>query len=117
MQQLSRTHQKLAHKLVADTAKEMAGAFYEDAARDNAFYKHYPSQNFFVNREHHRFIDMAKQQLSLMLGRNDIPEWQKEIIFDALVKHASLPGNIDRRVAHMMLDQDALDKQIARVVH
>lgn len=95
-------HKKFAHELVASTAKEMAGCWYEFAAHDNEFYKFYPKQKVFIDREWKRFIDAAKQQLALMLGRTDVPEWQKEQIFDALVKHASLPGNIDRRVAESL---------------
>ncbi len=98
------THQKLAHTLVAETAKEMAACWYEEAAHDNEFYAFYPKQKMFINREWKRFITASKQQLSLMLGDPMVPEWQKEQIFEALVKHASLPGNIDRRAAKMMID-------------
>jgi hypothetical protein len=96
----SRTN-KLAHEMLAETAKEMAGAWYEEAAHDNEFYAFYPKQKFFINREWHRFIPAAKTQLAVMLGMSDeqVPEWQKERIADALIKHASLPGNVDPRVA------------------
>jgi len=102
--ELSRTHQKLAHKLIAETAKEMAGAFYEEAAGESDdFYRYYPKQREFINREWKRFIEAARIQLSKMLGMPHVPEQQKEIIFEALIKHASLPGNIDKRVAQKMV--------------
>lgn len=90
--------QKLAHKLIAETAKEFAGAFYEEAAHDDMFYKFYPKQRMFIRREWHRFVETARKQLSAMLGMPTTPEWQKEEIFEALIKHSSLPGNVDRRI-------------------
>lgn len=90
--------------MIAEVAREMAGCWYEEAAHDNEFYAFYPKQRMFINREWKRFISAAKATLSLMLGNPATPEWQKERIMDALVKHASLPGNIDRRAARMMID-------------
>lgn len=97
------THQKLAHEMVASTAKEMAACWYEEAAHDNEFYAFYPKQKMFINREWPRFISAAKATLAQMLGSVNTPEYQKEQIMDALVKHASLPGNIDKRVAAQMI--------------
>lgn len=97
------THKKYAHEMLAQTAKEMAGAWYEEAAHDNEFYKFYPKQKMFINREWSKFIPAAKATLAQMLGMTMVPEWQKEQIMDALVKHASLPGNIDKRVAKGMI--------------
>lgn len=93
------TNKKFAHELIAATAKEFAAAWYEEAAHDNEFYKFYPKQKVFIKHEWKRFVDAARKQLALMLGDSAVPEWQKEQIFDALIKHASLPGNMDRRVA------------------
>ena len=103
MSKLSRTNQKLAHELLAATAKEMAGCWYEEAAHDNEFYAFYPKQAQFINREWHRFIEAARMTLVGMLGSPMTPEWQKEQISEALIKHASLPGNIDKRVAAKMI--------------
>lgn len=98
------THQKLAHELVAATARDMAACWYEEAAHDNEFYGFYPKQKQFINREWPRFIAAAKATLALMLGKPETPEWEKEQIMDALVKHASLPGNIDKRVAAQLIN-------------
>lgn len=107
---------KYAHELVAQTAKEMAAAWYEEAAHDNDFYRFYPLQNMFINREWKRFIDAAKNQLSIMLGMSTVPEWEKEQIFEALIKHASLPGNIDRRAAAAMIAEGDVP-QVQQRVH
>jgi hypothetical protein len=95
------TNQKFAHEMVAGVAREMAGCWYEEAAHDDDFYHFYPNQNKFIKREWPRFIAAAKAQLAIMLGmpEHQVPEWQKEQISDALIKHAGLPGNVDRRVA------------------
>lgn len=107
------TNQKFAHEIVAKTAQEMAGCWYEETAHDNDFYSFYPSQKKFVKREWHRFVEHARKTLAEMLGRSDVQEWQKEQIFEALIKHASLPGNIDKRAARKVIDLG--DGNIAQV--
>lgn len=110
-------HKKYAHEMVAQTAKEMAGCWYEEAAHDNEFYKFYPCQKMFVNKEWKRFVNPAKATLAQMLGLFEVPEWQKEQIMDALIKHASLPGNVDKRVAAQVIADNGLDEQIKKVLH
>src|SRR5665213_2654698 len=114
----AQAHKKYAHEMVANTAKEMAGCWYEEAAHDDEFYAFYPNQNKFIKREYHRFIEAARLTLSGMLGRNDVDEWKKEQISEALIKHASLSGNIDRRVAKMLIDEGDVTQQIKkRLMH
>lgn len=109
--------QKYAHELVANVAKEMAGVFYEEAAHDNEFYAFYPKQKIFINKEWKRFIDVAKNTLASMLHETSTtPEWEKEQIFEALIKHASLPGNIDRRVATQMIAEGDVP-QLSQRIH
>lgn len=103
------TNKKFAHELVAETAKEFAAAWYEEAAHDNTFYAYYPSQKGFIKREWFRFVEAARKHLALMLGMSATPEHQKEQIFDALVKHSSLPGNVDPRVAKTLAYQNSLN--------
>jgi hypothetical protein len=110
-------HQKLAHEQVAAIAREMAACWYEEAAHDNEFYAFYPKQAMFINREWHRFIAAAKATMAQMLGDATVPEWQKEQIMDALVKHASLPGNIDPRVAAMMINEGDIPQIQQPMVH
>ena len=41
----------MVHQMIAKCAKELAGAWYENAAHDNQFYSYYPSQQFFIDYE------------------------------------------------------------------
>jgi hypothetical protein len=113
----TKPNEKVAHELVFNTAKELAATWYEEAAHDNEFYAFYPSQKEFVKRETHRFIETARLTLSQMLGMPHVPESQKTQIFDALIKHASLPGNIDRRVAQQMIADGDKPSITPTVVH
>lgn len=94
------TKTKFAHELVAKTAKELAGEFYEMVAHhSDDFYAFYPKQDAFIEREWKRFVEAARLSLSKLLGDSTMNEYQKEMIFDALIKHASMPGNTPRNVA------------------
>lgn len=96
---------KYTHKLIAATAREFAGAFYEEAASaSDDFFKYYPNQRFFIRREWRRFVEVARKQLAAMLGMSTIPEWEKEQIFEALLKHSAIPGNVDPRVVHNVIN-------------
>ncbi len=108
---------QFAHTLIAETAKEFAGAFYEEAAHDNEFYKFYPKQRMFIRREWHRFVEAARLQLSKMLGMSHIAEWQKEQIFEALIQHSTLPGNVDERVGQKVLMGEITPETVMNVVH
>lgn len=79
----------LIHKEVRKIAKEIAGASYEELAKDNLFHKTYPSQKKFVERHWRNFIGHARQSLVTMLG-GDYPEVMKKEIFDIYVKDRSL---------------------------
>lgn len=79
------------HFLIKKTAMELAGQHYEKSAHDNVFYHYYPTEKFFMAKEWHQFITMAKSILVAMLGRKDVCEAMKEEIFDALMKDKSLP--------------------------
>lgn len=108
--------QKFAHELIAETAKEMAACWYEEAAHDNEFFAFYPVQAKFVKREWPRFIEHARKQLAGMLGSPMVPEDQKEQIFEALIKHSTLPGNVDKRIAQKVLD-GSLTPETLMTVH
>lgn len=99
---------KFTHELIAQTAKELAACWYEEAAHDNEFYAFYPKQKMFMNREWKRFVEPARKTLATMLGDPMLPEWQKEQIMDALVKHAGMPGNVDQRVMANIVNPEKL---------
>lgn len=86
---------KLAHLLVKKTAVEIASEAYEELARDNVFFKTYPTRESYIRQNLSQFIQVARQTLAKMLDGN-YPESQKDIIFKALLKQNRLPkgGNI-----------------------
>lgn len=86
---------RLVHNLIAKVAKEFAGAYYEHAAHDNQFYHFYPSQKFFIDYEWHRFITLAKQHLTTMLGNPMTPDVYKIEIHEALTLDATLPYSVN----------------------
>ena len=79
----------IAHKLVMQTAKKMAGAVYEVCAQDNAWYKLNPSQPHFINSTWPKLIPQARATLARMLSMN-YPQSLKDEIADALIKDAEL---------------------------
>jgi len=81
------------HILIKKTAKEMAGAFYEHAAHDNEFYRHFPKVNAFVSKWWGRFVPIARDTLTTMLAQPGVSEHEKQRIFDALVNERSLPSD------------------------
>lgn len=79
-----------AHKLVAQTAKEMAQEVYEkNAGRSNDFYKEYPDLNGYVENCWALYLDAARATLAQLLTTN-LDESLKEQIHEALVRDATL---------------------------
>lgn len=89
---------RVVHKLIAATAKELAGAFYEVAAGANTrFYRQYPSQRRFIQLQWHEFIGHARDSLVKMLdpisgteNDRDGPKYRysehiRDEVFEALV--------------------------------
>lgn len=89
---------KYAHKLVAETAKEIAAAAYEDMARDNNFYRLWPKQKIFVAKHYKNFIRPARECLARMLGMDKFSEETKDEILQALLLDRALPPNGDTSV-------------------
>ena len=80
-----------AHRMVAEAAKGIAAEWYENAAHDNAFYNHYPSMKYFVEREWHLFIQHARSALGKMLALPNYSEAMKAQIHEALIADKQLP--------------------------
>ena len=83
----------MVHKLVADTAKEMAGAVYERLATTrNDFYAYWPDQDAFIRARWQSFAQPAREQLAEMLGLPDsmVPPDQKRQIYEALLKNGAV---------------------------
>ena len=80
-----------AHKMVAHIAQEMAQAVYEDCAKDNFWYFLNKDRDAFVKKLAPTLINEARATLTDMLTRKDVPESQKELIFDALKADREIP--------------------------
>jgi hypothetical protein len=86
---------KYAHKLVSKTAQEIAAAFYQDAAMDNNFYKMWPKEREFVNKQWGNFIRPARETLTKMLSMDKFSEEVKADIYEALLLDRALPPKGD----------------------
>lgn len=91
------------HRLIRETAKEFAGAFYDGAAHDNTFYKMYCSERKFVAKEWGRFVPHARSIMAQMLARNDVSEHEKEEIEEALQFDRSLPQSQQHGLEELLL--------------
>lgn len=80
----------MTHKLIADTAKGMAGEHYEQLARNNRFYAAWPDQAEYVRQKWELYLDVARQVLTAMLGDPNRPEDQKEVIADAILRDGAV---------------------------
>lgn len=84
-----------AHVLVAKTAKEMAGALFEEMMRDNALYKQWKAQcpeltpkklqQRFILQAQPLLLEQARATLAKMLT-GPYPEALKDQIADALIQ-------------------------------
>lgn len=82
----------LQHKLVADCAKAIAKAQWEElATHDNAFYAQFPDMEAFTRRFWHQFIRYAKENLAEALNpQYGLSEHEKNEIYEALKKNAAV---------------------------
>jgi len=86
-----------AHKMVSDICVEMASLCYEELARDNKFYRKNPQYR--GKEGERRFIlhcaptlrFAARQYLTERLNSPLTPPEQRDLIFDALLKDATVP--------------------------
>ena len=83
------------HFLIKQTAKEMAGALYEEVMNDNTAYKNWKTmceglpakeiQAKFIEMMWPKLIEEARKTLAQLLGMNTLPEASKAEIHEALV--------------------------------
>jgi hypothetical protein len=95
------------HPLVRSTAVEMAGELYDAVMHNDDLYEQWKKvcpeltptlcEITFIELLYPRLIEQARATLAKMLATN-IPESQKLIIYDALVKDATLIRG--RKVLH-----------------
>lgn len=98
------------HRLVAKTAIEMAEEMFEVYARENNIYKRLRAggqvsekhaRNVFVARVAPKMYEDARQALASMLGRDDVTQYVKDEIYEALCLDNDLRAN--RTVARDMV--------------
>ncbi len=86
---------RMVHHLIADTAKKLAGTYYEYAASNgrhgNEFYAAFPSQDAFIKNQWQNFVMVGKELLTTMLSNPATPESEKQDIYHALLLDATLP--------------------------
>lgn len=80
----------VVHKMVADTAKGCAGEAWEKLARQNRFYKAYPSREAFVEKHWPDYISVARTILVGMLGNPKYTQAMKDEIFDAVLRDGAV---------------------------
>jgi hypothetical protein len=91
-----------AHRLVAETAVDMAQELFEVYARENEFYRALRAGNqitekaarlVFVERVAPKLLQDARQALALCLTQLDVSEGLKEEIAEALILDAPLQAS------------------------
>lgn len=80
----------IVHKMIADIAKGCAREQWEVLAKQNAFYKHWPKARPFVVHNWPKYLPVARQILTGMLGSPKYTEAQKAEIFEALLKDGAV---------------------------
>lgn len=95
---------RMVHKLIRSTAKEIAGAYYEIAAgRDNAFYRAWPNQGNFIQCNWQNFIMETRRILATMLANPAHSEKMKEEIHEALILDSQLPYSVqENQIVNVM---------------
>lgn len=83
----------MVHKKIKATAMELTAVWYGEAAHDNDFYKYYPNQKKFVNKNWKRFIDLTIELYIHMLNGN-YPEAMKEEIAEVLILNRAMPNHV-----------------------
>lgn len=97
-------------KLVRDTAKGMAGAFFDgqDMFRDGRtersvlFRIKARSQDEFVRTYWRDFVPLARQQLGKMLSMPGVTQGDKDQIYDALLKERGAATDADLAAPSIM---------------
>ncbi len=95
MKKRRKTDHRLVHNLIADTAKKLAGTYYEYAASNgkhgNEFYEDFPDQDTFIKDQWPNFVLVTKETLASQLCDPSVSEAQKQDIYHALVLDGCLP--------------------------
>lgn len=80
----------IVHKMIADIAKGCCKSAWQDLARQNRFYKANPNVQAFVERHWPRYLPVARQILTGMLGSPKYTQATKDEIMDVLLKDGAV---------------------------
>lgn len=83
------------HKLVAETAKELAGAAYDVLAGRDDWYRANPSERGFIARKWRQFIPAARDVLVDMLTDAGTSDFMKEQISEGLMLDGAMNPPIE----------------------
>lgn len=92
----------VAHRMVMETAVEMANELFEVYAHENSVYRALRANGqvtekaarlVFMERMAPRLLEDARRILTDMLANPDLPKAQKDEIADALIKDTDLRAN------------------------
>jgi hypothetical protein len=75
----------VVHQRIAEIAKGCAEAQWEQLAKQNAFFKRWPKPKPFVVHNWPKYIPVARQILTGMLGDPKYTDAQKQEIYDILL--------------------------------
>lgn len=88
------------HRLIRDTARDMAEELYEVVMKNNAIYEHWQrccpeltrdlARAMFVEMMLPKLIESARATLAALLATNAVDEDRKTVIYDALVQDEPL---------------------------
>lgn len=95
-QRLAAASDRGVHYMVADVAKGMAEAVYEEMASVNAFYAANRSRGKFIAKFWRVFIQQARETLVDMLTDNGTSDFMKEKIMEGL----ALDGAMNPPIEH-----------------
>ena len=70
---------------IREVAKDLAGAYYE-MDRSPDFRVNFPTVQGYIMTSWHKFIDAARQAMGEALMDKNVPEDQKQKIYDALME-------------------------------
>lgn len=88
----------VVHKLIAETAKELAYTVYEEMAHTDQFYKTWPNNHLFVAARWQSFIQTARTHLAELLhpdNHHKTDENQRQEIYEALKLNAAVNPALD----------------------
>jgi hypothetical protein len=78
------------HRLVADTAKEIAGSAFEQLAKNDEFYAVCKNQERFIQLSWQYYVPLAREYLTDLLTAPSTTDYVREQIFEGLLRDGSL---------------------------